>query len=64
MVKMLNIISKIDKRGSKMFLVDGHQKARNKDNIQVAWRLILNEESRLYKIIDIEVEKISMIVAK
>ncbi len=59
------IISKIDKRGSKMLLVDGHIKTQEnkRDNIQVAWRLILNEENNL-KIIDIEIGKISMIVAQ
>ncbi len=59
------IISKIDKRGSKMLLVDGHIKTlgNKRDNIQVAWRLILNEENNL-KIIDIEIGKISMIVAQ
>ncbi len=59
------IISKIDKRGSKMLLVDGHIKTPGdkRDNIQVAWRLILNEENNL-KIIDIEIGKISMIVAQ
>ena len=59
------IISKIDKRGSKMLLVDGYIKApgNKRDNTQVAWRLILNEDNSL-KIIDIEIAKISMIVAQ
>ena len=59
------IISKIDKRGDKMFLVDGHIKApgNKRNNTQVAWRLILNESNDL-KIIDIEIAKISMIVAQ
>ena len=59
------IISKINKRGSKMLLVDGHIKApgNKRDNTQVAWRLILNKENNL-KIIDIEIAKISMIVAQ
>ena len=59
------IISKIDKRGSKMLLVDGYIKApgNKRDNTQVAWRLILNEGNSL-KIVDIEIAKISMIVAQ
>ena len=59
------IISKVDKRGSKMILVDGFIKApgSKRDNTPVGWRLILNENNEL-KIIDIEIAKISMIVAQ
>jgi len=59
------IISKIEKRGSKMLLVDGHIKApgNKRDNTQVAWRLFLNEKNKM-RIIDIEIAKISMIVAQ
>ena len=59
------IISKIEKRGRKMLLVDGHIKApgNKRDNTQVAWRLFLNEENKM-RIIDIEIAKISMIVAQ
>ena len=59
------IISKIEKRGSKMLLVDGHIKApgNKRDNTQVAWRLFLNEENKM-RIVDIEIAKISMIVAQ
>ena len=59
------IISKVDKRGSKMILVDGFIKApgSKRDNTPVGWRLILNENNQL-KIIDIEIAKISMIVAQ
>ena len=58
-------ISKIEKRGSKMLLVDGHIKApgNKRDNTQVAWRLFLNEKNKM-RIIDIEIAKISMIVAQ
>ena len=59
------IISKIEQRGSKMLLVDGHIKApgNKRDNTQVAWRLFLNEKNKM-RIIDIEIAKISMIVAQ
>ena len=59
------IISKIEKRGSNMLLVDGHIKApgNKRDNTQVAWRLFLNEKNKM-RIIDIEIAKISMIVAQ
>ena len=59
------IISKIEKRGGKMLLVDGHIKApgNKRDNTQVAWRLFLNEKNKM-RIIDIEIAKISMIVAQ
>ena len=59
------IISKVDKRGSKMILVDGFIKApgNKRDNTPVGWRLILNNNNEL-KIIDIEIAKISMIVAQ
>ena len=59
------IISKIEKRGSKMLLVDGDIKApgNKRDNTQVAWRLFLNEENKM-RIVDIEIAKISMIVAQ
>jgi len=59
------IISKIDKRGSKMFLVNGFIKApgSKRDHTPVGWRLILNENNEL-KIIDIEIAKISMVVAQ
>ena len=59
------IISKIEKRGSEMLLVDGHIKApgNKRDNTQVAWRLFLNEKNKM-RIIDIEIAKISMIVAQ
>ena len=59
------IISKVDKRGSKMILVDGFIKApgNKRDNTAVGWRLILNDNNEL-KIIDIEIAKISMIVAQ
>ena len=58
-------ILKIEKRGSKMLLVDGHIKApgNKRDNTQVAWRLFLNEKNKM-RIIDIEIAKISMIVAQ
>ena len=59
------IISKIEQRGSNMLLVDGHIKApgNKRDNTQVAWRLFLNEENKM-RIVDIEIAKISMIVAQ
>ena len=59
------IISKVDKRGSKMILVDGFIKApgSKRDHTPVGWRLILNENNEL-KIIDIEIAKISMVVAQ
>ena len=59
------IISKVSKRGSKMILVDGFIRApgSKRDNTPVGWRLTLNENNKL-KIIDIEIAKISMIVAQ
>ena len=49
------IISKIEKRGSKMLLVDGHIKApgNKRDNTQVAWRLFLNEDNKMLSLIHI-----------
>ncbi len=48
-----------------MFLVDGFIKApgSKRDHTPVSWRLILNENNEL-KIIDIEIAKISMVVAQ
>ena len=59
------IISKTEQRGKKMFLVDGLIKApgNKRNNTPVGWRLTLNKDQKL-KIIDIEIAKISMIVAQ
>ena len=59
------IISKTEQRGKKMFLVDGLIKApgNKRNNTPVGWRLTLNKDQNL-KIIDIEIAKISMIVAQ
>ena len=59
------IISKTEQRGKKMFLVDGLIKApgSKRNNTPVGWRLTLNKDQNL-KIIDIEIAKISMIVAQ
>ena len=59
------IISKTEQRGKKMFLVDGLIKApgSKRNNTPVGWRLTLNKDQKL-KIIDIEIAKISMIVAQ
>ena len=59
------IISKTEQRGKKMLLVDGLIKApgSKRNNTPVSWRLTLNKDQNL-KIIDIEIAKISMIVAQ
>ena len=59
------IISKTEQRGKKMLLVDGLIKApgNKRNNTPVSWRLTLNKNQKL-KIIDIEIAKISMIVAQ
>ena len=59
------IISKTEQRGKKMLLVDGLIKApgSKRNNTPVSWRLTLNKNMKL-KIIDIEIAKISMIVAQ
>ena len=59
------IISKTELRGKKMLLVDGLIKAPSskRNNTPVSWRLTLNKDQEL-KIIDIEIAKISMIVAQ
>ena len=59
------IIAKTEQRGQKMLLVDGFIKApgSKRDGTPVGWRLTLNKKEEL-KIIDIEIAKISMIVAQ
>ena len=59
------IISNTEQRGKKMLLVDGLIKApgSKRNNTPVSWRLTLNKDQKL-KIIDIEIAKISMIVAQ
>jgi phospholipid transport system substrate-binding protein len=59
------IISKTEQRGKKMLLVEGLIKApgSKRNNTPVSWRLTLNKDQEL-KIIDIEIAKISMIVAQ
>ena len=59
------VIAKTEQRGQKMFLVDGFIKApgSKRDGTPVGWRLTLNKKQEL-KIIDIEIAKISMIVAQ
>ena len=54
-----------EKRGDKMVLVDGVIKApgNKRDNTPVAWRLTINKGMEL-KIIDIEIAKISMVIAQ
>ncbi|MAC61989.1 MAG: hypothetical protein CMN37_08905 [SAR116 cluster bacterium] len=59
------VIAKTEQRGQKMLLVDGFIKApgSKRDGTPVGWRLTLNKKQEL-KIIDIEIAKISMIVAQ
>ena len=59
------VIAKTELRGQKMLLVDGFIKApgSKRDGTPVGWRLTLNKKQEL-KIIDIEIAKISMIVAQ
>ena len=59
------VIAKTEQRGQKMLLVDGFINApgSKRDGTPVGWRLILNKNQEL-KIIDIEIAKISMIVAQ
>ena len=59
------VIAKTEQRGQKMLLVDGFIKApgSKRDGTPVGWRLTFNKKQEL-KIIDIEIAKISMIVAQ
>ena len=54
-----------EKRGKKMVLVDGVIQApgNKRDNTPVAWRLSINKDGGL-KIIDLEIAKISMVIAQ